>query len=99
MPTKQSNDAARLLMKYLGYVGIYRNDEHFGASIKGMPPEQRLEMVKNCRATASKMGLIVMAKGRPALTQKGLRFAPIRPATPEELAKLKAKQASPTPTA
>jgi hypothetical protein len=98
MPTKQSNDAARLLMRYLGYVGIYRSDEHFAANIKGLPPEQRLEMIKNCRAAAFKMGLIGMADGRPVLTPKGLRFAPIRPATPEELAKLKAKRA-PAPTA
>jgi hypothetical protein len=98
MPTKQSNDAARLLMKYLGYIGIHGTDEHFAASIKAMPAEQRLAMIKNCRAAAFKMGLIGMANGKPVLTPKGLRFAPIRPATPEELAKLKAKQA-PAPTA
>jgi hypothetical protein len=98
MPTKQSNDAARLLMKYLGYVGIHGGDEHFAANIKGLSPEQRLEMIRNCRAAAFKMGLLGMAEGKPVLTPKGLRFAPIRPATPEELAKLKAKQA-PAPTA
>jgi len=98
MPTKQSNDAARLLMKYLGYVGVHGSDENFGASIKAMPAEQRLAMVRNCRTAAIRMGLMVMNGGRPVLTRKGLRFAPIRPATPEEIAKLKAKQ-EPVPTA
>jgi hypothetical protein len=101
MPPKQSNDAARLLMRYLGHVGIHRSDEHFAANVKAMPPEQRLEMIRNCRAAAFKMGLIGMADGKPVLTQKGLRFAPIRPATPEELARIRAKPTKPAsaPTA
>ena len=81
---KRRNDAARVLIRYLNYVAMFRSDKQFGASATNDDPAQIQELTRKCRAAAFKMGLIGFVRDQIVLTAKGKRFVPTLPSADEK---------------